>query len=81
MRQPRAEGELPVKRRRRPLTPPTTCSFTGKVGYGRRWVARAVAHALEARDEEPMSAYLCVSCGRWHVGHDRGIRGRGGHRP
>ena len=47
----------------------TTKNGRPKKGYATRELAEAHAHSLTKRDGEPMSAYKCGTCDKWHVGH------------
>lgn len=56
--------------RRRPKAPAATadfkhCKATGKRGYATS--ADAALAATRIRNAEPVRAYLCPDCGRWHL--------------
>jgi hypothetical protein len=47
----------------------TTARGTPKKGYDTRDQAVAQAKSMAKRGEQPMSAYRCDTCSKWHVGH------------
>lgn len=47
----------------------TTSRGTAKKGFETREEALAHAQSMTKREEQPMSAYRCDTCTKWHVGH------------
>ena len=47
----------------------TTSRGKPKRGYDSREEAVAHAQSMMKRGEQPMSAYRCDTCSKWHVGH------------
>ena len=57
-------------RRRRPVS---WRSHAGKTKYKTLRVARWSATARAAISGDPIGAYRCLICGRFHIGHGAGI--------
>lgn len=53
---------------------------TGKLGHDTAEGARDQLASLKrngkCRDRDDLGVYRCLKCGRWHVGHRIGCRGR-----
>jgi len=49
----------------------TTSRGRAKIAYATREEAEARARLLAKRDREPMNAYRCDTCAKWHIGHVR----------
>lgn len=47
----------------------TTRSGRPKKGYATREDAEVQVRLMSKRDGESVSAYVCGTCGKWHVGH------------
>lgn len=47
----------------------TTARGQPKTGFATRDDALASARSMADRGREPLSAYRCDTCGKWHLGH------------